>query len=156
MPLHRHLRRLDRIWTPTEIYFVTTCTAHRRPLLATQEVFDFLGEEWEKAPSLHGWQIGSFVIMPDHVHFFCAPCRQDHRSLSQWVGSFKQWTSKRLLAAFNLEAPFWQPEFFDHLLRSEESYAEKVDYVKRNPVRAGLVETPEQWPWKGQISELSL
>ena len=94
--------------------------------------------------------------MPDHVHFFCAPCRPDHRSLSQWVGSFKQWTSKRLLAAFNLDAPFWQPEFFDHLLRSAESYAEKVDYVRRNPLRAGLVETPEQWPWKGQIAELSL
>ena len=156
MPLPRHLRRLDRIWTPTEIYFVTTCTAHRRPLLATQEVFNVLCEEWEKAPSLHGWQIGSFVIMPDHVHFFCAPCRPDHRSLSQWVGSFKQWTSKRLLAAFNLDAPFWQPEFFDHLLRSAESYAEKVDYVRRNPLRAGLVETPEQWPWKGQIAELSL
>lgn len=46
---------------------------------------------------------------------------------------------------------FWQPGFFDHLLRNNENYAEKWDYVWRNPVRAGLVAKPEDWPYQGEI-----
>jgi hypothetical protein len=46
---------------------------------------------------------------------------------------------------------FWQPGFNDHLLRSDESYAEKWDYVFQNPVRAGLINHPEGWPYAGEI-----
>ena len=45
----------------------------------------------------------------------------------------------------------WQPGFFDHVLRSEESYVEKWQYVLENPVRAGLVKELEQWPYQGEI-----
>jgi len=47
--------------------------------------------------------------------------------------------------------PHWQKGFFDHLLRSEESHAEKWQYVRENPVRAGLCLTAEEWPYAGQI-----
>ena len=47
--------------------------------------------------------------------------------------------------------PIWQRGFFDHLLRSEESYAQKWDYVRGNPVRAQLVEKVEDWPVRGRI-----
>jgi len=43
----------------------------------------------------------------------------------------------------------WQREFFDHVLRSDEGYAEKWDYVRENPVRAGLVRSPNEWPYFG-------
>ena len=46
---------------------------------------------------------------------------------------------------------FWQPGFFDHLLRRNESYAQKWDYVWRNPVRAKLVAKPEDWPYQGEV-----
>ena len=49
----------------------------------------------------------------------------------------------------------WQDGFFDHLLRSGESYAEKWNYVRMNPVRAGLVARPEDWPYSGEIEKLS-
>jgi hypothetical protein len=41
--------------------------------------------------------------------------------------------------------------FFDHLLRSDESYAEKWNYVRENPVRAGLAQSGEDWPYAGEI-----
>jgi hypothetical protein len=47
--------------------------------------------------------------------------------------------------------PIWQRGFFDHLLRSEESYAQKWDYVRGNPVRAQLVEKVEDWPYAGEF-----
>jgi putative transposase len=44
-----------------------------------------------------------------------------------------------------------QEGFFDHLLRSYESYTQKWDYVRMNPVRAQLSKTPEDWPYQGEI-----
>lgn len=45
----------------------------------------------------------------------------------------------------------WQPGFFDHLLRNDESYAQKWNYVRENPVRAGLARTSDEWPYQGEI-----
>jgi hypothetical protein len=80
-------------------------------------------------------------------------------TLRRWETGLKQCLGKAL-ASLGL-APaiipcsklksFWQPGFFDHLLRRDESYSEKWDYVWRNPVRAGLVAKPEDWPYQGEI-----
>jgi putative transposase len=48
-------------------------------------------------------------------------------------------------------APIWQRGFFDHVLRSDESYAQKWNYVRENPVRAGLVKNPDDWPFSGEL-----
>ncbi|HEY2681003.1 MAG TPA: hypothetical protein VGI59_06740 [Candidatus Udaeobacter sp.] len=48
------------------------------------------------------------------------------------------------------KSPIWQRGIFDHVLRSDESYAEKWNYVRANPVRAGLVNDPD-WPYAGEI-----
>ncbi|PYJ49207.1 MAG: hypothetical protein DME85_00505 [Verrucomicrobia bacterium] len=45
----------------------------------------------------------------------------------------------------------WQPGFFDHVLRSDESHAQKWKYLRDNPVRANLVELWDQWPYQGEI-----
>jgi len=50
----------------------------------------------------------------------------------------------------------WQAEFFDHILRSGESYSQKWDYVKENPVRAGFVVRSDEWPWQGEVESLIL
>ena len=51
-----------------------------------------------------------------------------------------------------LESPkLWQPGFFDHILRSDESYGEKWNYIHENPVRAGLVKSADNWPYQGEI-----
>ena len=93
--------------------------------------------------------------MPDHLHFFCAPGGSvDPTSLSRFVGQFKQWSAKEILRVTKLSAPLWQREFFDHVLRSQESYDVKQQYVMENPVRAGLVQRPEDWNYRGEIAQL--
>ncbi len=52
--------------------------------------------------------------------------------------------------------PLWQREFFDHVLRSSESYSEKWNYVRDNPVRAGLVVSAEGWALAGEVEELRM
>jgi len=59
-----------------------------------------------------------------------------------------------MVCELGFRSPVWQPEFFDHLLRSEESYSLKWEYVQQNPVRAGLVASKDQWKFRGAINGL--
>lgn len=93
--------------------------------------------------------------MPDHVHFFCRP-QPEAKTLSGFMAAWKQWTAKRLIRENTCTSPVWQTEFFDHILRSSESYGQKWDYVRNNPVRAGLVTNAEDWPWQGEIEVLGV
>lgn len=122
--VRKHLRRLERIWIQDPIYFVTTCTYQRKQILACQEIADILIKEWKSARHRHGWAIGQYVVMPNHVHFFCSP-ELDAKALPTFVGSWKEWTSKAIKHQLRLTTPVWQEEFFDHVLRSSESYSEK-------------------------------
>jgi hypothetical protein len=70
--MHKHLRRLERVWIEWPVYFITTCALNRRPILASKEVAAILAEECRGAHDRHGWAIGRYVIMVDHVHFFCS------------------------------------------------------------------------------------
>jgi len=151
MPGPRHLRRLPFAWQKQPTYFVTTCVAARRPLLANAYVHASLREEWSGWQNRHGWAVGRYVVMPDHVHCFASPMPSADASLTQAVGKWKEWTAKRILKQTGGIAPLWQPEFFDHLLRSEESLAEKWAYVRENPVWGGLCARAEDWPYSGSV-----
>jgi putative transposase len=160
--MHKHLRRLDRIWVDSPIYFITMCTKSRRAVLARNEVAEILVDEWCAAHKRHGWAVGRYVIMPDHVHFFCRP-ELGARKLSEFIATWKSWTSRRINALGGPRSAtaatatvLWQREFFDHILRSSESYSEKWNYVFDNPVRAGLVSTVQEWKYAGEIETLML
>ncbi|MDZ8120292.1 REP-associated tyrosine transposase [Pontiella agarivorans] len=150
MPERRHLKRLGCVYQSHPRYFITTCTYHRRNLLAHSAIHEILREHWAKSLDLYGWPIGSYVIMPDHVHFFCADVGST-TPLSKMIGAWKQWSAKAIGSKIGIQAPLWQREFFDHLIRSDESYSEKWDYIRQNPVRAGLVEDSKDWKYSGHI-----
>jgi REP element-mobilizing transposase RayT len=150
MKKRKHLHRLSIVYQSRPHYFITTCTHHRQPVLNRQDIHDVLRDHWAKALDLHGWAIGSYVVMPDHVHFFCTDVGSI-TPLSHMVGSWKEWSAKTICSAKGLKSPFWQKEFFDHLLRSDESYAEKWEYVRQNPVRAGFVLEANDWKFAGSI-----
>jgi REP element-mobilizing transposase RayT len=153
--VHKHLRRLERVWIDQPIYFVTTCSHLRKPILASEPLVQVLIKEWQDARERHGWAIGRYVIMPDHVHFFCA-AELDAKPLSIFIGFWKEWTSKEIKRLANKPDSIWQDQFFDHVVRSSESYGQKWDYVRENPVRAGLVADANDWPWQGEVDELRL
>ena len=150
---HSHLKRLDRIWIDNPIFFITACTDERRNILANSQAATILVEEWTTAKEHHDWYIGRYVIMPNHVHFFCAP-GNEAQDFSIFMKFWKEWTSKKMKKECNIEGPIWQREFFDHLLRNNESYVQKWEYVFNNPVRAGLVKEAQEWPWQGEIEIL--
>ncbi len=152
-PHHEHLRRLDEVRVPHATYFVTTCTAGRTCCLASDGFHAIALEVWANCERLSGWAVGRYVVMPDHVHFFAGDVRAE-RTLSKFVGKWKEWTSKYATQRLGHALPLWQPEFFDHVVRSSESHEQKWQYVRENPVRAGLVRAAEEWRWQGELNDL--
>jgi REP element-mobilizing transposase RayT len=145
------LRRLEETFQRFPIYFVTACTSERRPILNSEEVHSRLIEFGKEGES-HGAWLGAYVLMPDHLHVFVA-LNEELVSLSNWVKSLKNSLSKTL-RFHNVQAPHWQKGFFDHVLRSDDSYSEKWNYVRENPVRATLVKNSSDWPFLGEIFDL--
>jgi len=85
--------------------------------------------------------------MPDHMHFFVRG--GDDFKLTQWVNGLKRAISVAIGAT--KKRPLWQPGFFDRVLRNDESYSQKREYVLKNPVRAGLVPRVDDWPFQGEF-----
>ena len=138
MQTREHLRRLDQTWIRNPRYFLTVCTARRQKILAAAVPAKILIDSWTAAPKVHGWVVGRYVVMSDHVHFFASPGAKA-KSLSAFIRDWKKWTTRQLHNAGIVAPIVWQTEFFDHVLRSADSYEEKWNYVRDNPVRAGLV-----------------
>ena len=143
--------RLDRIFQRYDppLFFVTFCTAKRRSVLASDPIHRALIGYGQIAVD-RNIALGRYVIMPDHIHLFV---QGDPRfDLGRWISGLK-----RVLAAAATggRGGLWQRGFFDHLIRNSESYAQKWDYVRENPVRAGLVSRDEDWPFQGEIVEIA-
>jgi len=147
----KHLSRLNLVFVRSPIYFVTACAQNRRNILATPAIHETFLRFGQEGPSRGAW-IGAYVIMPDHLHLFVAT-DDEQIAISAWMKSLKNTISK-MLRENGVAPPHWQKTFFDHLLRSSESYSEKWSYVRENPVRAGLVQKAEDWPYVGEIFAL--
>ena len=144
--------RIDRLHPGVQpFYFVTFNTRARARLLADPGVHAAFRQFCLRAGD-HGAAVGRYVIMPNHIHVFVMMPREGLR-LEAWVKSLKSVLGK-VLAEHGAAKPHWQEGFFDHLLRSGESYGEKWDYVRLNPVRAGLVSHADDWPFQGEVAPI--
>ena len=128
------------------IVFVTVCAKDRRAWLATSAVHETLLRVWREGDA---WLVGRYVVMPEHIHLFCAPGALD-LPLANWVTYWKS----RFTRLHGDPSHRWQSGFWDTRLRRHESYGEKWEYVRNNPVRHGLVTNAEEWPYQGELHEL--
>jgi valyl-tRNA synthetase len=88
------------------------------------------------------------TVMPDHVHLLITPLKKEDGSyhrLEDLLHSIKSYTAHELNKRYSREGPVWQQEHFDRIVRDEDEFFEKWQYIENNPVRAGLVERPEQY-----------
>ena len=131
------------------IVFVTVCSQDRRAIFAKADSAGVIVSSWKMAKS---WIVGRYVIMPNHIHLFCAPATFPPEPLKQWIRYWKNLTSRQWPR--REEQPIWQRDFWDTQLRRHESYHGKWEYVLRNPVRAGIVRDSEDWPFQGEINAL--
>ena len=89
------------------------------------------------------YQLHAFVVMPNHVHLLVTP----RVTAKQWLGPLKGFTAHQANRFLGRHAPFWQEESYDHLVRNGEEFRGVQWYIETNPVSAGLVGSPECFPW---------
>jgi len=149
---------------------LTVTTEKRDPCLANETVHRLLHETWSEA---RAWLVGDYLLMPDHLHCFCAP--HDLKfTIETWISYWKRKFAlkhKRLASTLappptggvggarlptSLPSSVWkfQSRGWHHRLRDGENYSEKWLYVQENPVRKGLCQRIEDWPFKGRVFDL--
>ena len=160
-PSHNSVR--ERGFRST-ILFVTVCTNGRAPILADIQMQCKILTAWVNAAN---WIVGRYVIMPDHIHFFCAPSKYPAPDFHKWMKFWKRLSTQmmsdrsggRLSSAAagrvsSCAAKLWQDGCWDTQMRIGAQYEEKWQYIRNNPVRKGLVENADDWPYQGVMNEL--
>jgi tetratricopeptide (TPR) repeat protein/REP element-mobilizing transposase RayT len=147
-----HLAHLRSFQTSPLVFF-TVCTHDRQRFLAQDVCHEILRSLWASSAERNGWYVGRYVLMPDHVHLFARPS-PDADPMKDWVKLWKSVSARSIKRSLELTGPVWQADYFDRYLRSSDRYAAKWEYVRNNPVRAGLVDDAAGWAFQGVIHEL--
>ena len=91
------------------------------------------------------YALNAWCVMPNHVHAIVTPLGE-HR-LSRILQSWKGFSAHTINRKLNRTGHVWQKESFDHIVRDEECFEKFVAYTESNPVVAGLVDRPADWPF---------
>jgi putative transposase len=133
---------LKRFQQSRQLHYITFSCYRRRPRLNTPEVRRLFLRQLEIARRRFAMCVYGCVVMPEHVHLLVN--EPEGRPLSTVIQSLKQTVARML----GFEDPhFWQRRYYDFNVWSERKRVEKLRYIHRNPVKRGLVEKPEDWPW---------
>jgi putative transposase len=147
-------RGLTRFHNTGQSHFVTFCCYHRRRLLVTDESRRIFESALERTRNSYRLHVYGYVIMPEHVHLLLSEPRRG--TLADALKSLKQGVSRRLISTSPLKPKaglsgppthFWQKRYYDLNIRDYAQFVEKLRYIHRNPVKAGLCERSEDWPW---------
>ena len=141
-------RKLPHLQVEDRPLFVTFVTYQRwvLPNLIRRLVLEHCLHAHGKKVQVHG-----VVVMPDHVHLIFTPLKDDQGNLfglAEIMNGIKGASAHSINKTLQRKGRVWQKESFDHVLRSDEKIREKVDYICQNPVRRGLVESVDDYPWR--------
>jgi putative transposase len=133
---------LKRFQQAESLHFVTFSCFHRFPYLLEIHPKQIVEAELEQIRARHRARIYAYVLMPEHVHLLIN--EPPSILLAQLLKALKQGTSRKLKGDHD---QFWQSRDFDSNVRGEKARSEVIRYIHRNPVKRGLVDSPEQYPW---------
>jgi REP element-mobilizing transposase RayT len=127
-------------------YFLTFCTLGRLPVFRDPEIVAMTLAQFRTTAAQEGFAILAYCLMPDHVHLL-VEALADTSDLRRFVKLGKQRAGGKY-ARTHL-APLWQPGYYERILREHDDSKEVARYIINNPVRAGLVENPADYPHLG-------
>jgi putative transposase len=147
---------LHRTYGAHHLHFITCSCNERRPLLDCPPARDLFLTVLEQTRQRYRFVVVGYVVMPEHVHLLIT--EPEVGSPSTVMQVLKQRTAQALLPRrqrrdprqrelFSGRRAFWQARFYDFNVWSTKKRVEKLRYMHRNPVKRGLVESPEQWRW---------
>ena len=134
-------------------YFLTLCAADKKPLFKDAEIARFIIDEMELRRNRDEIILFCFCIMPDHVHMLLSLSKGYQKRLINWVSAFKRYSAKIIRKSYGVEQ-LWQKNFYDHVIRKEESLIKVAEYIVNNPVRKDIVREWKEYPYSRIIDPL--
>lgn len=156
---------LPRFHIEGHIYYITTVIYQRLPIFTRSTFVIPLLDSLNFYRYEQGFKLLGYVVMPDHLHLLIWPFGK--ATVSDIMRDYKTFTSKRLIRQANVEGiedwvrafkragqetrrsdnKVWQDSYWDENVYTERFLRQKLNYIHRNPLRAGLVEQVEDYPY---------
>jgi len=145
-------RGLKRFYGAGDLHFITFSCYRRLPFLVSAARRDLFLRTLETVRQEYELVVVGYVVMPEHVHLLVGEPRKENLSVA--IKALKQSVSLTVLNRLRKQAStdnalkhFWQTRFYDFNVFTEKKRIEKLRYMHRNPVKRGLVSSPERWRW---------
>jgi len=139
---------------PACTYFVTTKTWQNRALFKVEKVAEILADRLIECRDRGTYLLHEFIIMPDHLHLLLTP--GNTTSLEKAIMLIKGGSSHEIHRIRGHKMEIWQAGFHDWTIRDEADYRGRREYIRMNPVKAGLVEKPEDWAFGSASGKFQL
>jgi putative transposase len=143
-PKSRKLR-IGRFSEPYVCYSVTKNVEGRLAVLISDPVARILMDSWDYLRKVNQIKLLAFCIMPDHYHLLF--CLLGEKTLSESLESTNKFSSREINKHRGSKGRFWQDGFHDRRCRDEDDIDDMATYIEHNPVRRGLVDFAEEWPY---------
>ena len=131
-------------------YSITTAVKGRRLVFRSAEIVATCLEKLREAAAKNGFEVVAYCFMPDHLHLLVRTAKS--ADLVAFVRLFKQLSGYAYRRSTGDPEVLWQTSYHDHVLRREEELHAVARYIWANPVRAGLVESAEKYPYSGSLT----
>jgi putative transposase len=139
-------------------YFFTVVTERRQAILTNDDVRNALRNAILKVRESHPFNIDAWVLLPDHLHCIWTLPEGDADFSTRWrlikrevtfsIGEkYFQENLQTERKKLKQQGTIWQNRFWEHLIKDENDFSTHMDYLHFNPVKHGLVEKVNQWPW---------
>ncbi len=143
------------------VFFVTLCTVDKQPHFSNPKISKIIIDELEYRRINKEIKLFCYCMMPAQLHLLISleehytkkPDAFGERTLQNWVSAFKRYTARVIRKMYSIK-PLWQPNFYDHIVRRDESLIEICQYVLNNPVRKGIVSAWEEYPYSKIVDDL--
>jgi len=137
---------LKRYQESKQSHFVTFSCYCRQPYLRDTSLCRIFLDSLERMRRAYSFRVYGYVLMPEHVHLLVS--EPETEQLATAIQALKISVARQAPQKGTRQGgPLWQRRYYDHNVRTAESFTDKLRYIHRNPVKRGLVERSEDWPW---------
>jgi REP-associated tyrosine transposase len=140
-------RYLPHWQQPGSVYFVTW-RCQEGKTLKSEDCQNTLAtlRHWDEIK----WTLLAAVVLPDHVHLLAQPLSRPEGGvfdLGEILHSVKRHSARTINQLRGAQGSLWQDERYDRIMRDENEFLEKWNYIRNNPVKLGLADQPKKYPW---------
>ena len=151
-PKRRNSLRLKHFdYSTPRAYFIIICVKNGEAVFSDKKLAEKIIEYLRKNKDKNNYKVYTYCLMPDHLHLLLNPA-DSNIPVSKFLQTLKSQTGFRYKKEHGI--PLWQRGFYNHVVRKNEDLVKIAQYVLNNPIRKGLTQKAEEYPFSGMWDEI--